>query len=1276
MYVKKRDGRLEPVHFDKITERITRLCYGLNPDYVDPILISQKVCMGVYKNVTTAELDELAAETAAHLTSIHPDFGILATRIAVSNLHKSTSKSIADVAKALYNYVEPRTKMPAPLINKNEYHFIIDNADALNSAIKFKRDYLYDYFGFKTLQHSYLLKINGKIVGRPQHTLIRKACGLHAVNYNHETKTGGDLEAVLESYETWSLHEYTHATPTIHNSGTPFPQLSSCFLLTMYDDSIEGIYDTLKSTAVISKYEGGEGIFVGNIRAAGSYIKGTGGNSNGLVPMLRVFNATARYVDQCFAPETIVYTYNGPQQIQNIKVGDMMLSTTGKYNPVEKVLKYDFKGKILKIQAKQTFDSVLVTGEHQILALKGQAKGINFSTVKNRLNKGLAKVEMSDAKDLQVGDFICYPIPQDSYEEDIKDLTLDDCRFYGLILGDGWIGGKRLGHEDKEWYNNSGLCFGMVEKDYPLHDFVRKYCKDNRIHVTEVPKENNSIQFLWNTGNKGFKFTRDQVYDENRVKRIDPKFYNLPKEKLLAIIQGIFEADGCIYKECVLEMTSENVIQGVRWMLMKCGILSSGYRRDRVGNVSSYKNITTRLETIALQIPRVKEICDLFPSAPKGKFTTYFVHEGMMYSRIDSITEEDYNGNVYDFEISNEHTYVTGIGGAHNGGGKRKGAFAVYIEPWHADILPFLDLRKNHGAEEERARDLFYGLWIPDLFMERVEADADWPLFCPHEAAQNNNGVGLHDIHSDVFREAFLRLEKIPGLPKKIVKARVVWQAILEAQTETGNPYMMFKDACNNKSNQKNLGTIHCSNLCTEIVQYSDKDEIACCNLASIALPMYITTNLQFDHEKLYRVVKLAEKNLNKVIDINFYPDIRAKNSNFKHRPTGLGVQGLADLFILMRLPFDSEEAQQLNKDIFETMYFAALTASNELAKELGPYESYAGSPISQGILQCDMWGVKPSGVGGRWDWDALRENIKKYGVRNSLLIAPMPTASTSQILGNYECFEPINSNIFVRRTLAGEFVCVNKYLLNDLIKLGIWNHDLKSKLIAHNGSVQNIDEIPDNLKKLYKTVYEISQKTIIDMAADRGAFIDQSQSLNIHMLNVNFGKLTSMHFYAWKKGLKTGMYYLRSKPAVDATKFTVDVKYIQEEQRQKSIMTDLENRKKEKPIISSSLMLRNVSENSISEFSGMDNSPASFHVIEESKEIANKNITDVSESERSSPHLSITPPESGKSLENSVEEAIPEIIKPITQEEAKKMRQIRPGVYVEGGSCKDSCSG
>ena len=756
MYVLKRDGRKEPIMFDKITARVRKLCYGLN-DLVDPVKVAMRVIEGLYDGVTTSELDNLAAETAATMTTTHPDYAQLAARISVSNLHKNTKKSFVETMTDLYTYVNPRTGKKAPLLADNVHKIIKDNAELLDSTIIYNRDFGYDYFGFKTLERSYLLKINGQIVERPQHMLMRVSVGIHL----------DDLDAAIETYHLMSKRYFTHATPTLFNSGTPKPQMSSCFLLAMKDDSIDGIYDTLKQTAKISQSAGGIGLSIHNIRATGSYIAGTNGTSNGVVPMLRVFNDTARYVDQ--------------------------------------------------------------------------------------------------------------------------------------------------------------------------------------------------------------------------------------------------------------------------------------------------------------------------------------------------------------------------------GGGKRKGSFAIYVEPWHADIFDFLNLKKNHGKEEMRARDLFYAMWIPDLFMRRVEEDSTWTLMCPNECP------GLYDSQGEEFEKKYRDYEK-NNKGRKTIQARELWEKILESQIETGTPYMLYKDAANRKSNQQNLGTIRSSNLCTEILEYTSPDEVAVCNLASIALPMFIKDGA-FDHQGLYEVTVRATKNLNKVIDRNYYPVKEAENSNFRHRPIGLGVQGLADTFIKLRMPFTSDEAKTLNQEIFETLYFAAVTASKDMAKDEGPYESYKGSPISKGEFQHNLWGIKDSELSGRWDWVALRKEVKKHGVRNSLLVAPMPTASTSQILGNNECFEPYTSNIYTRRVLSGEFIVVNKHLLEDLVNLGLWDEDLKQELMRANGSVQQLDNIPDDIKELYKTAWELSMKDIIDMSRQRGYFIDQSQSLNLFMEGATMAKLTSMHFYAWKSGLKTGMYYLRTKSAVDAIKFTLDKK-------------------------------------------------------------------------------------------------------------------------------------
>lgn len=751
MDVIKRNGRRQPVKFDKITARIQKLSYGLDQEHVDPTLVAFKVIEGLYDGVTTSELDTLAAEVSATMTTRHPDYALLAARIAISNLQKNTLKSFSETVEQLYFYVDSKTSKKASLISEELYTIVKKHAEVLDASIIYDRDFGYDYFGFKTLERSYLLKMNGKVVERPQHMLMRVAVAIH----------GDNIDAAIESYNLMSERWFTHATPTLFNAGMPTPQMSSCFLLQMKDDSIDGIFDTLKDCAKISQSAGGIGLSIHNVRATGSYIRGTGGTSNGIIPMLRVFNDAARYIDQ--------------------------------------------------------------------------------------------------------------------------------------------------------------------------------------------------------------------------------------------------------------------------------------------------------------------------------------------------------------------------------GGGKRKGSFAIYLEPWHADIYAFLDIRKNTGKEELRARDLFTALWVPDLFMKRVEEDGEWSLFCPNEAP------GLDDCWGEKFVELYTRYES-EGRAKNVVKAQHLWFKILDSQIETGTPYILFKDACNGKSNQQNLGTIKSSNLCAEIVEYTSPDEIAVCNLASIALPRFVHEG-RFDHQRLFEIAIVLTKNLNRVIDGNNYPVGTAKHSNLLHRPIGIGVQGLADAFMYLRLPFDSEAARKLNREIFETIYFGAMTASCELARLHGHYETYEGSPVSKGIFQYDMWGVQP---GPRWDWKGLKEDVAKHGVRNSLLLALMPTASTSQILGNNECFEPYTQNLYTRRVLSGDFIVVNKCLMRDLVRLGLWNDKVKNEVFAANGSIQGIDEIPDEIKLLYRTVWEIKQKALIDMAADRGPYICQTQSLNLFIENPSFSKLTSMLFYAWKQGLKTGMYYLRTKAAAEAIKFTL----------------------------------------------------------------------------------------------------------------------------------------
>ena len=954
MRVLKRDNTYEDVSLYKVQKRIDSLCQGLN---VAAIEIAQKVCSRIHDGVKTSTLDDEAARLCAQLITKHPDYGIVAARIAISNHQKKTSPSFSETINLLYNVTDVHGKHN-PLVSDEVWNIVQTHKDKLNSIINYERDYNYDYFGFKTLERSYLLKVNGKFVERPQHMIMRVALGIH----------GWDLKEAIETYELMSTRYFTHATPTLFNAGTPRSQLASCFLINM-EDSITGMYKTLADCAQISKYAGGIGVHIHDIRATDSYIRGTNGQSTGIVPMLRVYNDAGRHVNQCFKGDTIVYTNNGPKHMENVVINDEIITIDGTFKPVLGISVNNINENILKISSKWTKSTgVYVTKQHQI-------------------------------------------------------YTIDD---------------------------NDNIIEKSAE-DLRCYDYV------------------------------GFPF----VYgDTSNVKII-------------------------------------------------------------------YNN--------------------------EHKCTIYWV-------KISSIEEVKYEGKVYDFNMKDNHNYLTDMGIVHNSG-KRNGSIAVYLEPWHADIEKFLDLRKNSGNHEERCHDLFTAMWIPDLFMKRVDANADWSLMCPDECQ------GLTTAYGDDFEKLYEKYEA-EGKYRKKVKAQTLFYSIMRSQIETGTPYMLYKDAVNKKSNQSNLGTIKSSNLCTEITLYSDKDETAVCNLASIGLPTFIKYSDDrkpyFDFKELHRVTQVITRNLNKVIDRTFYPIPETRTSNLRHRPLGIGVQGLANTYVLMRMPFESPDASTLNRKIFATIYHAALTASvaisrrryeyreelnnstvvatnerkdtNERKEYLikylnmipeeetlkgqysGAYSSFIGSPASQGKLQYDLWDVKePETVDGFLDWVSLKEEIAQYGLRNSTLLAPMPTATTSQILGFNESFEAFTSNIYQRQTLAGEFTIINKHLIQDLLNLGMWNNEMKDKILSGSGSVQNIKDIPENVRLLYKTVWEIKQKIVIDQSADRAPYICQTQSLNIHLEDPDFAKMTNVHFYGWKKGLKTGMYYLRSRNKAKITAFTLE---------------------------------------------------------------------------------------------------------------------------------------
>ena len=1106
MQVVKRNGEHENVSFDKVLQRIRKASRGLS---VKADVLAQQVLARIVDGITTTELDELTAQMAAPLSTTHPDWGTLASRIAISNHHKNTSDRFSEVVHTLSTQTMPKTGEPVSYVSQELVDCVAKHGAEIDARINYERDYEFDYFGFKTLEKSYLLKSAAmKVVERPQHMWMRVALALWAE----------DLPRAFETYDMLSQKLFTHATPTLFNAGTPRQQLSSCFLLAMKEDSIDGIYDTLKNCAAISKHAGGIGLHVHNIRARGSLIRGTNGQSNGLVPMLQNFNATARYVDQCFTPDTVIFTQAGPKAIEDVSVTDKVLTSTGSYEAVRLPVRHTYSGPMLDFQIKGAIYPVRTTPEHQILTLKGQAKGLNYSVIRNRLEKRLAAAEFTDARDLVVGDFLVFPVP--TYQQDVSTLSEEDCRFYGILLGDGHISGSVAG---VCLNNESKMDVAMFVIDY----LERRGVKPN------IYTEDKTIRIKWSTTSPGFKFTHSQLYDTNKQKKIDTPLLHLPTHKTLQILRGIIETDGCVgTKEIAIELSSYPLVEGIRYLLLRLGALASGYERNRVGECSG--DIHTNLPTAVVRVPRIAEILAMFPKAPAGEFFSFLKYEGNIYSRIETITDTTYDGVVHDFEIDGPHDYVVAhMGVAHNGGGRRNGSFAIYLEPWHADVEDFLRLKLNSGQVEERARDLFYGMWIPDLFMRRVEEDAMWSLFCPSEAP------GLADVYGAEFDTKYLEYES-KGLARKVLPARKLWFQILDTQMETGTPYLLYKDAANAKSNQKNLGTIKSSNLCTEIIEYSAPDETAVCNLASIALPAFVVKNpsvgFEYDFDSLRKCVRTVVRNLNRVIDVNYYPTEETRRSNMRHRPIGLGVQGLADVFAMLHLTWESVEAAELNQRIFEHIYYAAVEESSNLALVEGSYSTFAGSPASKGILQPDMWDVKPL---TNLDWDKLRAYATS-GLRNSLLVAPMPTASTSQILGYNECFEPFTTNIYSRRVLAGEFTVVNKYLVKELLALGLWNETMKQAIVARNGSVQGL-QIPEEIQARYKTSWELPQKILIDMAAARGAFICQSQSLNLFMAEPNYAKLTSMHFYGWKKGLKTGCYYLRTKAPVAAQKFTVD---------------------------------------------------------------------------------------------------------------------------------------
>ena len=1222
MFVTKRNNNSELVQFDKITERITKLISPSELKVINPILVAQKVVASIYPGITTEELDLESANICINLCTTHYLYSSLASRILVSNLHKKTLNTFVEKQNLIQNELN--------ILEINWLNWININKDELNKMVDYSRDYLFDYFGFKTLERAYLLKINNKVIERPQDMFIRVASFINQ----------GNLEMTKITYDLMSTGFYTHASPTLFNAGNKRSQLASCFLLGT-EDSIEGITKTWGDVSKISKWGGGIGLHVSNIRGKDSLIRGTNGPSSGIIPMLKVYNEIARYIDQCFIGSVNIYSERGLIPIEDVKPKDKVFTIDGSLQEVERIYNDQYNNTILNFSIMHDYENIKVTPSHPFYVIKGE--NINtFEIVKNKLDKNLIYPEWIDAKNITQADLIGFPIPKFT----IDNLHLDetDCYMYGLIICAGTI--------DKNT-NKIQISLG-TNKQHEIN-YCYTYLIKNDIEFTRE-QDDLMCKIIWTISSK-FKFVYSQLYDINKEKNIDNYLLHLPEDKLLWILKGIIDIKGTFTKKIdynneniTLRIKNKKLIDNIKFILLKLGILCSGY-------CTHTESIN---KTYVLKIPRVKKITELI-NIESFDTLTYFNHNDILYTQIANITEEQISTIVYDLEIKNNHNYLTQAGLVHNGG-KRKGSIAIYLEPHHPDIMAFLDLRKNFGAETERARDLFLAVWVSDLFMKQVELDGDWYLLCP------NICLGIENTYGEEFEKLYWSFVN-EGKYKTKMKARTIMTAIIDSQLETGTPYITFKDHANNKSNQKNIGVIKSSNLCNEILEYSDHEEYAVCNLASIAInkfvvpfninmdlvwkiytkenckyctwaKSYLTNNNikfeeiiieanelkillnksseykitypqifydtnyiggwdelfnylkgTFDWEKLYAVAYTAATNLNKVIDINYYPVPEAKKSNIRHRPIGLGIQGLSDALVLLRIPFDSEESIIFNEKMMETIYLAALTASNDESKKrcsdmkklininettkfseywdpnfilldqelnriyheikpnqcelkleandkCGSYSTFEGSPTSYGLFQFDLWNKEPK---FKDKWLALKEQVIKYGIRNSLVTALMPTASTSQILGNNECFEAFTNNIYTRRTLAGDFPLVNKYLIDDLMLLNLWNNEMKQMILANNGSIANFDNIPDQIKRLYQIIWEIKQIWVLKNAVARGPYVDQTQSMNIFMAVPDSQKLYSSHFWAWKNGLKTGIYYLRSKPSSEATKFTVD---------------------------------------------------------------------------------------------------------------------------------------
>lgn len=1210
MYVIKRDGKQVPIRYDEITDRNVKIVkdLGLN---LDVSLLSQTIIRGLANGMTTRDIDRLTRESAIFRSIYEPEFADFAIDIAADDLHKSTPKTLEECLDRLKSNVNAVTGKANPLIDEKVYQFAKNCMSRLEKSIIKENDRKYTYFGFCSLEKSYLQKGNtrkeiGKdengemqysnlmeITETPQYMLMRVALGIHGPSTRNGIVHKGNINKVIECYISMSNGDFTPATPTLFYFGTPKPTGTSCFLLSCADsmeEKLDGDGEMInpdeptipmcwEHSAKISKGAGGIGIDLTPLRCRGSYIAGTNGRSNGIIPAAKVFNEIGRYVDQCFHPDTIVYTTDGPKRIDDVDIGDKVITNDGTVQEVLQ-LKWDHTDEedLYGIGVKHSIEDVYCTDMHPFYTIQNVATGISFDIIKSRLDRKTIEPEYVESSKLNIGDLIGFPIP--TYEKDFASFSEEDCWFYGIMVGDGHF--ERDSHQ-------AYVSLNYTTKFY-LIDLVKQYLASKMIKCGEHQTGDNNVRITF-TARSMLQLTRKMLYDSEGEKIIHKNFLHLPEKKMLAVIKGILETDGHkgekLGEEISLEMSSRNVIESVRYMMLKLKSLTSGYERDRIGNVSSYKNITTTKKTWVLRIPRIPKICEMLEIESGKKFTS-FEYEGFLYTRITKLTHKKFKGTLIDLVVDNNHNYLTHGGLAHNGGGKRKGAISLSLQSWHGDLMEFLDIRTKEGVEELKARDIFPALFHSDIFFKRLieqtkneakknNKDVMWSLFCPGSYPE------LITLCGEEFETRYLELENKKKYVRQ-VKMKDVWSKIVKSLQTTGLPYMLSKDNINHANNQENIGPITSSNLCCEIVEHHSPSSIACCNLSSIAYPKFVDLDkhkynyLKFDYDRFGKVIGIMTENCNLVIDKNFYSVKSARLNNMKNRPIGLGGQGLADSFAMISIPWESQDAIVLNRLIFEHQYYYAVKKSTELAEEYGSYENFEGSPASKGFFQFDMWkdlngqkiipltsGDKLSAVRQllrvnsrsspdpdtslfirnaveslpTLDWEDLRKRMMK-GMRNSLLIAPMPTMSTSGILGNNEAFEPFTSNIYAKKIIAGDFPMVNKHLYKALKNVGLWNKQVVDQIIKEEGSVQNIKGLSDHLKKVFKTVWEIPQKLIIEMAADRGAFIDQSQSMNIFLKNPVVSQLTTMYIYCWQLGLKTLSYYLHSQASVEAVKFTL----------------------------------------------------------------------------------------------------------------------------------------